>query len=111
MDKCAEELLPEFISHPELVKLKQIDAGTGTSYYESLSLYLKNCRNAVQTAEAMFIHRLTLIYRLNKIKELTSLRWDTPEDYFALLLSVNILENENVSPAEPLKTLSPGPRP
>ena len=42
----------------------------------SLSLYLKNRMNAVQTANEMFIHRLTLIYRLNKIKEITGLRWE-----------------------------------
>lgn len=95
MGKCAEDLLPKFVCHAELTRLKQIDAETGTAYYESLSLYLKNCRNAVQTAEALFIHRLTLIYRLNRIKELTELKWDTPEEYFGLLLSINILENNN----------------
>lgn len=93
MGKCSEELLPEFMCPAELLKLKQQDKDTGTNYYESLSLYLKNCRNAVQTAETLFIHRLTLVYRLNRIKELTPLRWDTPEEYFALLLSINILEN------------------
>ncbi|MCL1896039.1 MAG: helix-turn-helix domain-containing protein [Clostridiales bacterium] len=93
MGKCAEGLLPEFVCHTELARLKRIDAETGANYFESLSLYLKNCRNAVQTADALFIHRLTLIYRLNRIKELTSLRWDTPEDYFSLLLSINILEH------------------
>jgi len=93
MNKCAEELSPAFICNTELIRLKRIDAETGTWYFKSLSLYLKNCRNAVQTAEALFIHRLTLIYRLNRIKEITALKWDTQEDYFELLLSVNILEN------------------
>jgi|GEM_PF-6362764 len=93
MTKCVEGLHADFTCHAELVRLKQIDAETGTNYYKSLSLYLKNCRNAVQTAEALFIHRLTLIYRLNRIKEITALKWDAPEDYFGLLLSVYILEN------------------
>ena len=93
MGKCAEELGPKFICDSELLRLKHIDAETGTNYFISLSLYLKNCRNAVQTAEALSIHRLTLIYRLNRIKEITALKWDAPEDYFLLLLSVNILEN------------------
>ena len=76
-----------------MFRLRRIDAETGSDYYGSLSHYLKSCRNAVQASGDLFIHRLTLIYRLNKIKEMTSLKWDTPEDYFKLLLSVYILEN------------------
>ena len=94
MGKCAEELPPDFVCQPDLVRLRRIDAETGSDYYGSLSHYLKSCRNAVQASGELFIHRLTLIYRLNKIKDMTSLKWDTPEDYFKLLLSVYILEND-----------------
>lgn len=92
MLRCANEILPEFSCHPDLARLKRIDAESGTDYYLSLKLYLRNSRNAVCTAKEMFIHRLTLAYRLNRIKEITSLRWDTPEDCFELLLSFFLLE-------------------
>ena len=99
LDRCVEGLPAEFACHDDLFNLKKIDAETGSSYYKSLSLYLKSCKNAAYTSNEMFIHRLTLKYRLNKIKEITNLRWDTPEEYFQLLFYVYLAERDRLSGA------------
>ena len=58
--------------HPALRILKEYDEKHNTDLYQTLYVYLKNRQNATDTAEALFIHRSTLLYRLNRIRELTN---------------------------------------
>jgi len=92
LSKCGVEILPEFSCHPDLLRLRQIDAETGSDYFLTLRSYLRNCRHTTCASDELFIHRLTMNYRLNKIKETTALKWEGPEDYFELLLSFFLLE-------------------
>lgn len=55
---------------PQLFKLYKLDRSTGTEYYRTLFwLVVNNCR-ANETAKALFIHRNTLKYRIDKIMEM-----------------------------------------
>ena len=40
-----------------------------TDYVNTLHCYLDNDCNLIKTSKAMFIHRNTLVYRMDKIKE------------------------------------------
>ncbi len=58
-----EEIIPE-----RLHELIEHDENNNTSLYDTLKMYLKcNC-NAKKTAEKMFVHYKTILYRLDKIK-------------------------------------------
>lgn len=77
---------------PELLALQKLDREKGTSYYETLKQYLLWERDIPKAAEALIIHRTTLLYRLKKIQSLLNLRLEDPWYRLTLLLSTWILE-------------------
>ena len=52
--------------------------------------------NTVQTAKALFIHRSTFLYRLERIKALLETDLEDPEELFYLNLSFRLLEMDNL---------------
>ena len=60
--------------------------------YKTLKAYLRNERNAVHTAKELFIHRSTLFYRLDRIKELIHIDLDDPSTRLYVNISYRILE-------------------
>ena len=50
--------------------LLEADAASGSCLCDTLACYLDFGENSTKTAQSLFIHRNTLAYRLNKIKEL-----------------------------------------
>lgn len=61
-------LLPEHFCNPILFQLKTYDKKEGTELYLTLYCYIKNQFNATRTAKELFIHRTTLLTRLERIK-------------------------------------------
>lgn len=60
-------------SHPALKVLREYDKRNNAELYKTLRIYLECNNNIQQTANKLFIHRNSLIYRLNRIKEITGL--------------------------------------
>jgi len=52
--------------HPGLYKLIEYDKNNGTDYVRTLAVYLRNYKNLSQTADDLFLHRNTVLYRLKK---------------------------------------------
>lgn len=71
------------------------DRAHGTSYCNTLLGYLIHERNAVATAEALFLHRNTLRNHLNKIAEITNVKLDDANARLHLVISLNTLLNAN----------------
>ncbi|MCR4745201.1 MAG: helix-turn-helix domain-containing protein, partial [Lachnospiraceae bacterium] len=65
-----DKFLDDFIEK-EIGKLIEADKVQDGNLCETLEAYLDNNCNASETAEKLFIHRNTLHYRLNKIKNIT----------------------------------------
>lgn len=61
------------VLHPALDILKEYDVRHGTDLYETLYTFLKCNQNATEAARDLFIHRSSLIYRLDRIAELTGI--------------------------------------
>lgn len=57
---------------------------------ETLDTYFENNANLSKTAKALFIHRNTLTYRMEKISELTGIDLNNPETRFAVQLALKI---------------------
>lgn len=76
----------------DIKKLLEHDRQNGTQYCKTLKAYISNHLNASRTAKDLFIHRETMVYRLKRIKELTSIDFDDSNQYLYLLLSLRILE-------------------
>lgn len=72
-----------------LQKLLDYDRHEGTGYTQTLRVYLSNNCGITATAGYLFIHRHTLLKRLEKISEISGLNLD--DWYTRLYMSVNLL--------------------
>lgn len=91
---CLQELPAEFLGSAAFEILRNQDEKSGTQLYKTLICFVKNDFNMVHAADKLFIHRGTLIYRLNKIRELTKVSWDGWKDKMYLAVSVMLMETE-----------------
>jgi hypothetical protein len=76
--------------HPALNILKEYDSNKNTKLYETLYQYLTHERNLVCTAKNLFIHRNSLLYRIQRINELTNSNLDSAIERLHILLSYEI---------------------
>ncbi len=77
--------------HPDLITLENTDMEEGTAYCRTLYWYLLCGGNFTDAAKILDLHRNTLIYRMNKIRELVRTNIDDPENRKLLLYSFLIL--------------------
>ena len=70
---------PEYL-HPAVLQLAAYDRQHGTEYLITLEALLHSQHNQMLAARALHIHRTTLIYRLQKMSEMTGLRLDDAQD-------------------------------
>lgn len=77
---------------PQIRQLMECDRKDGRNLAETLYQYLLN-GNTAATASALFIHRNTLLYRLNLINELVSIDYNDPIQRLYLILSYEMMQN------------------
>lgn len=83
------ETVDRFI-HGQLEPLKEYDNRHNSMLYTTLKVYLqKNC-NAKATAEALYTHYNTIIYRLDRIAQILSADLDDVELQFSLRLAMKL---------------------
>lgn len=68
LDQATKKLPGYMLCHERLLFLQEHDDSSGSDYMRTLRCYLDNHCNVVQTARELFIHRSTLLYRLEKIQ-------------------------------------------
>ena len=68
--------------------LVEYDRAQGTDLVETLSAYFAHKGNLSQTAEALFVHRNTLLYRMERIREISGLDLDNPETRLSIQLAL-----------------------
>lgn len=93
-------LQPLDLVAPELLYLIEFDQKRGTQYFETLKGYLLNERDIPRAAEALIVHRSTLIYRIKKIISMTNLNLEEQEQRLYLLISLKLLEQEEMKRRE-----------
>lgn len=76
--------------HPALALLRQYDHRTDGALYQTLRTYLDCGCSIKQTAAALFIHRNSLVYRLERISQIGQLDLEQPDTRFLLRLSYRI---------------------
>ncbi len=89
--KLTEELDGRFLCAPEILTLYQYDQVNGSNYLQTLKGYLDNQMNAVKTAKELYIHRATMVYRLERIRELTGIDFKDSNKLLQLIISTNLL--------------------
>lgn len=86
----------ELVIAPGLRRLRELE--NTVDYWDTLRRYLDNECNASKTAQELFLHRSSLLPRLEKIRSLVNL--DTPEQRLYLRMCISLLdmvEEENRS--------------
>ena len=68
------------------------DEKYGTDNIETLRHLLKNTCNIKRTAEHMFIHRNTLLYRVKRMEEISGIDFSDDEDIFYTKMSLKVLD-------------------
>jgi purine catabolism regulator len=89
-------LLLQIEHNPELITFHEETLGPLMAHencsemVRTLESYFENNANVSKTAEALFIHRNTLLYRLKKILSILELDLDNPENRLAVQLALRI---------------------
>lgn len=94
LEQATRQMPANMICHEKLLLLRQHDEQQKTQYMQTLRIYLDTQLNAVQTAKQLYIHRSTLLYRLDRIRELLESKLDDPEELLYLAISFRLLERE-----------------
>lgn len=89
--RATQEFPAEAWADPALLKMLRYDKAHDTQYFVTLRSYLINERNIPRTADSLIIHRTTLTYRLQKIRELFNLPPDDDRQRLYLLMSLFLL--------------------
>ncbi|MDY6825848.1 MAG: helix-turn-helix domain-containing protein [Bacillota bacterium] len=78
--------------HPAIQQLLDYDMENKSDFYNTLRVFITNDRNLVKSAEALFIHRNTLVYRINRITDLTGIDLNYENVKKHILLSYDIYD-------------------
>ncbi|MEN9937279.1 MAG: hypothetical protein RLZZ387_3858 [Chloroflexota bacterium] len=71
-----------------LSALADYDRDQGAELLKTLEAFFDNLGNLAQTANALHVHRNTLLYRLDRIEAISGLKLDDAEDRLALWLAL-----------------------
>ncbi|HJZ45623.1 MAG TPA: helix-turn-helix domain-containing protein [Roseiflexaceae bacterium] len=71
-----------------LAALADYDHRQGAELLKTLEAFFANLGNLARTAEALHVHRNTLLYRLDRIGEISGLNLDDAEDRLALWIAL-----------------------
>jgi len=91
LNKITDDLPSELLVSPILSRLEEYDRENGTNLLKTLQVYVNNKLNAVQTAKDLFIHRSTMTYRLERIKEIGQTDFRNPDELLHIQLSMRLL--------------------
>ena len=80
-----------YMYHPAILSMADYDVRHRTDYFRTLLCYAAYAGNVSQASEALYIHRTTLIRRLERICELSGRDITSREDLFLLQFSYHII--------------------
>ena len=95
-DLSVYRLLMQLERSPELISFQEETLGPllasdgDRELIHTLEVYFANHGNLAKTAEVLYIHRNTLVYRMGRIAAITNLDLDNPEHRLALQLALRI---------------------
>ncbi|MCR5777935.1 MAG: helix-turn-helix domain-containing protein [Lachnospiraceae bacterium] len=84
--------LAEASINPSIKFMQKHDEQNGTNYISTLRAYFENKRSAPATAAALFIHKSTLFYRFEKMKQLFQIELDNSDALFSYEYSLRLLD-------------------
>ncbi len=94
-DRIMNDLSYDQIIHKAIRTLIEYDKKNSTEYLPTLRCYIYNNCNSTHTADELYIHRTTLIRRIDRILELCNIDLSDNDTHMYLIISFWILEKMN----------------
>ncbi len=82
----------QYFMHSYLDKLLGQSNGNNINLFKTLRVYLEQNGSIKKTSDKLFIHRSTLLYRLEKIKEILELDIDDSDNRFNLMMTYKLFD-------------------
>lgn len=92
VSKCCEHTIPEALYPEGLRRLMEHDAENGTEYVKLLRQYLEHDRNIAAASRALYLHRNTFLYRLDRTEKLLQMDLGAARNRFILTMALEIME-------------------
>lgn len=96
LSACVGEMPLQTLLSEGLLTLLNNDRERGAEYLKTLDVYLKNEMNITRTAECLFIHRSSLIKRLDKIQRLLGNDLSKPNMRLYYRMCLALMEREGM---------------
>ena len=81
-----------FLISPDILRLEEAESQYSFSLVNTLKAYLERNCNLVLTAQCLFLHKNTLLYRLNHIRNIIRCDLNSADERLLLMLSFKLLE-------------------
>lgn len=94
LEQTTKKLPAYMVCHEKLLTLKYESEKNQSQLFQTLRCYLENQQSATKTANALFIHRSTLLYRLDRIQHILKSDLSDPDELLYLLLSFRLIDME-----------------
>ena len=94
VEHCCDTQAPESLFPSGLSELIEHDRDHGTQYLKTLIAFCEKKFNATHTADALHIHRTTLIERIKRIRELVDTDFENPSERLHLLLALELIKSK-----------------
>ena len=89
---CCKSCLPDHTNRPPLrAAFAKLALTERLKLVKTLEVYFNNCRNSANTARDLFIHRNTLLYRLEQISKILDLDLNNNEQVLIIQLALKAL--------------------
>ena len=85
-----KNLLFSFINY-KISKVYQYDTLNGTNFIDTIYVYLINDHSLSEASKILYLHKNTVLYRLDRIKELFGINFDSTKEKTAYLYSIVLL--------------------
>lgn len=79
--------------HRGLLRLIDYDRENATDYVDTLQCYIKNQFNASVSAEALYVHRSTLLRRIERMAEIAGINLQRPDELLHIMLSLKLCDH------------------
>ncbi len=103
-EKCTKYIIANLIStqydwqdfcHPAILLLEKKDKEEGSNLLETLKYYIYFTNSPNDAAKTLCIHRNTLFYRINKIKQICHITLNNADEILYIYYSIKLLEFNN----------------
>lgn len=84
--------------HPAIRTLIQYDKKEHSEMVRTVYEYMKHRYNVTQTAQTLFIHRTSMLFRLQRIEILTGIDWESWEERIHLALTFELMKKAGEFP-------------